>query len=174
MKRLLSLITIAMFAAIMFGGCGSQVPISDARESAVDPALLGAWEAVDPEEGDTVRALILQFNDSEYYGEVTDHERSDDGKMVAKTQRLRLFISPLQQKRFLNVQSIDPGESREYLLARFELGDGGKQLTLWPLNDFEDPGVDDFNSSSQLREYITLNADNSKLYDQPHVFRKIE
>lgn len=174
MKRFLSLATILMFATIMFNGCGSQVPISDARDSAIDPALLGAWEAVDPEEGDTIRALILQFNENEYYGEVTDHERSDDGKIVPKTQRLRLFVSKLQQKDFLNVQSIDSSESREYLLARFEVGDGGKELTLWPLIDFEDPGVDDFNTSSQLREYIVLNIDNSELYDKPHIFQRIK
>lgn len=174
MKHYLSLATILMFAAIMLNGCGSQVPISDARESVIEPALPGTWEELDPDEGEAARVLILQFNDTEYFGEVTNDERTDDGRTVTKTERLRLFISTLQQYRFLNVQSIDPGEDREYLLARFEIEDGGEKLTLWPLNDYEDPGVNDFDTSAQLREYIILNIENSKLYDKPHAFRKIK
>ena len=54
---------------LLFAACTYDASITEEHTIAIDPAVLGMWEAIpedDEDPGDMERVLVLKFSDTEY------------------------------------------------------------------------------------------------------------
>ncbi len=125
---------LLLFALAWIGCESSPVPLSDPT-IAVDPALLGRWEMVTPEDeaGDVVD--VFRFNEFEYYVEYREATRGDDGSLsFDDLQRVRMFVTEVDARVFVNVVGIGTEESDEWLFMELERT-GPEEARLTPVPD---------------------------------------
>ncbi len=160
MHRIISLVFIA---AIFVSSCyESTYPLAPLTNSRIDPALLGTWEQLG--EDKSVKLLILQFNEQEYY---VRWQAGDDGDII----RCRGYTVQINGTPFMNLQNINPdgAEERTFVFFRYSLEDK-QTLKAQMLSDrlFDDVTI---SSSTELREFVAGNLGNDKLYEDQLTFR---
>jgi hypothetical protein len=99
---------------LLLSGCPyeAKTPLGLPVRGSLDPRLLGPWTATNAQEKDTVRMLVLPFNDAEYYVELREKE--------SRITRYRAYSVPLAGSPLLQINEIAPDSvPREFLLARY-------------------------------------------------------
>ena len=159
-KGLLPLFLAGMI--VVGTGCGSMVPISDSTEAIAVSELVGTWQIVDDNDELPDQVVILNFNDSEYYVEL--QERKLDASK-ADTLRLRVYVTAVEGRRFINAQhigSMKPDE-RVFFFYAYDFSPEGV-LTLTELQDVGEQEIDKFETSEALNAFIRENVHNEALY----------
>ena len=158
-----------VFLALMWIGCGSKVPISDAADAVAVHDLVGQWELVVPAH-ENGQMLVLKFDEHTYYIELREPGTApfDDD-----TIRLRAYITEVDGKAFINAQNIDAldEEERTYFFYTYTLDPNGL-LTVTELQDVDDQKIDDFETSETLRAFIEQNLHNDALYGESMTLMK--
>lgn len=135
--RLIPLLSgpVFLFLALAWIGCeSSPVPLSD-PSIPVNPALVGRWEMVTPDDEAGDLADVFRFNDLEYYVEYREATRSDDGTLsYDEVQRVRLFVTEVDGRAFVNVVGVDFEENDEWLFMELERP-GPREARLTPVPD---------------------------------------
>lgn len=105
-----------LVAAVLWTGCeGSPVPLSDPPSVPVDAALAGTWELATDDGSPGDRADVFLFNRFEYLVEYREASTADDGSVTYdEFQRVRMFMTDVDGRTFVNVSCIDC-EDREWL-----------------------------------------------------------
>ena len=98
-------------AALVLAGCPlvSDQPLSDPAAARVDPALVGAWNTKDPETGELHTLTFLAFNEHELVAFAP-------GISGGRVDAFRVFVTPIEGERFLNVQELGTGSSGWFLI----------------------------------------------------------
>ncbi|MHC4216205.1 MAG: hypothetical protein ACYSWP_22865, partial [Planctomycetota bacterium] len=148
---------------LLFSGCPyeSKVPLSDPGRIPVDSQLIGGWF----EHEDLTTVLIVPFNATEYYIEVS--EVGD-----AEIARLRAFVFEIDGKNFFhyNELSLD-GTPTPFSFARYALSEDG-HLSLRLIDDKIVPESLQTDSNALL-EFIKLHLDDPNLYGSESLFQSI-
>ena len=163
----LSLALVALF----WMGCGSPVPISDATDALMVPELVGQWQTVTPATEDG-QMLVLKYDAQTYYVELREAGTEPfDGDTI----RLRVYITEVEGKPFINAQNIDSldGEDRVYFFYTYNLSPDGL-LTLTELQDVGDQKIDEFETSEALHAFIQQNLFNDALYGDEMTLMKVK
>jgi len=147
---------------LAWSGCGSLVPIGDSTEAVPVPELVGTWQIVEDTDERPDHVAVFNFNDTEYYVEL--QERKLDPSR-ADTLRLRVYITSVDGKRFINAQHIDSvkPDERVFFFYAYDLSPEGV-LTLTELQDVGDQQIDKFETSEALHGFIRENVHNEALY----------
>lgn len=139
-----------LLLALGWTGCeSSPVPLS-APTVPVDPALVGSWEMVTPEEdaGDLVE--VFGFNGFEYLVEYREATRNEDGSVSHDDlQRLRMFVTDVDGRAFLNVRCIACDDDDGWLFVELERQAGGA-ARLTPVPDDIYRGLDESTTSETV------------------------
>ncbi len=164
-----SLILAIALAALLWTGCGSPVPISDAADATAVPELVGHWQTLPGEEEGEM--LVLKFDAHTYYAELRE---AGTEPFDEDTIRLRAFISEVEGSRIINAQNIDSldDEDRLYFFYAYDLGSDGL-LTLTELQSIGDQDIDKFETSEALYAFIQQNIDNEALYGESFVMMRV-
>ncbi len=160
-----------VFMALMWIGCGSEVPISEAGEAVVVDDLVGQWQLVTPANEDG-QMLVLKFDEHTYYVELREPGTEPFDK---DTIRLRAYITEVDGKAFVNAQNIDSpkDEDRVYFFYTYTLDPNGL-LTITELQDVDDQKIDKFETSEALRAFIQQNLHNGALYGESMTMMKMK
>ena len=155
--------TLAFFflLAIPFlSGCPyvSEVPLSASEDSVIDGRLLGAWSAVDEEGNRTSEegmVTFIQFNKHEYLIVLTKGD---------EVQRIRAFVTEIEDYTFLNCQEIkNHGRKRtRYIFIEYKFESPDEVLLRIVEGELFEK---QFQTSEALFDFLQSNVDNSKLYD---------
>lgn len=118
MKRQ-GLVSAFLLTLVLVAGTGcpfeAKVPIGKASPASLDPRLFGAWTDTS---ADSARILVLPFNETEYYVEVTEKDGRRDHYRVAP---ITLAGRQMLQVNELSAQATPDG----YVFARCSLTPDG-------------------------------------------------
>jgi hypothetical protein len=133
----------------------SPVPIAPLAEAPFDSALLGVWQAPNPDSpGDSGTITVLEFRAPEYYIEVP----SEGGAL--DIIRARGFITRIGDVSFMNADELT-GKPRGYTFYRYSLA--GDTLVVRSVSEASQK----FESSEDLRAFLVSNLDADSLYEDP-------
>lgn len=145
---------LLLVAAALFGcPLASDKPLSDPGSAAPDPALVGTWQAVDPESGETTLVKILVFNSHEM---VAVAPESDPAKVGA----MRLFPTRIGAQAFLNIQELG-SDGSGWFFASYTLEHDTLRMKIVDDELFKDRT---FATSDELRSFIGRNLADPRLY----------
>jgi hypothetical protein len=132
----------------------SPVPIAPLAEAPFDSALLGVWQAPNPDSpGDSATIKVLEFRAPEYYIEIPS-----DGE--ADIIRARGFITRIGDVSFMNADELT-GKPRGYTFYRYSLA--GDTLVVRSVSEASQK----FASSEDVRAFLVSNLDADSLYEDP-------
>lgn len=158
MMRLLVLCCLAL-VLVVAPGCpfDAKVPIVLSGAGPVDPALIGAWSAVDRASGSTTEVTVMQFNAGEYLIETLD----EDGA----TERYRGVPFSVGEARFVQINAVPlDSDSPSYVLARYEVASEGI-VTVDFVGEHSIPDTLSHDAASIMR-VIASRLDDPFLYDK--------
>ena len=160
-----------LFLALMWTGCGSEVPIQDSADAVVVNDLVGQWQLIAPE-SEEGQMLVLKFDEHAYYVELREPGSEPFDK---DTVRLRAYITEVDGKAFINAQNIDALDEgdRTYFFYIYNLDPNGL-LTITELQDVDDQKIDKFETSEALRAFVRQNLDNDALYGESMTLMKVK
>lgn len=142
---------------ITFTGCPyeSKVSLSDAKDSAIDPEIIGKWllKSGSGQRYDTL--IIMRFNEHEYYFE--SHELKDSKPFI---DRGRGFITRIGNEKILNFCGLkDPGK---FFFARYVVS-GERMIT----NCASDQYIKEkFNSDRELYDFFKIHIGRQGFFEQ--------
>ncbi len=167
MKHFLLMITTCV---LLFAACTYDAPITEEHTIAIDPAVLGMWEAIpedDEDPGDMERVLVLKFSDTEY---LVQHI---DGDLVLFFRGYAIEIEgvPAVQLQLIgdNDSPADETEQELFNVVSYGLLDG--ELVVNVLNT--DLVSSELKDSKAIREAFVANKDNEELFGDPTTYRKL-
>jgi hypothetical protein len=156
-RRLAAFTLIAMASAALTA-CpySNDLPLSSPSEAVVDSSLPGRWKMQDPDTGQWVTMELMRFSEREYVAWSREPSEAKE-----KVVLYRLFVTPIENERFLNIQELGRGVGRSWSFARYRLS--GDALSLRFLDDslFSSQA---FGSSDALREFVLANLHDPRLY----------
>jgi hypothetical protein len=113
---------------------GIAAPLGSEGVASIDPALVGRWTCMrkDDEGVTKVKLLALKFSAHAYYGAFTPvsmDKNSVSGslldKLIGPILHFRMFISRVDDHRFINFQGIGLNDDRSYTFCEYEINDNG-------------------------------------------------
>ena len=148
-----------VLAVLAAAGCplGSDYPLSDPAVAPLDEALVGSWHVRNSETGEMRRLTFFPFNEHELVGFAMGDEK---GSLYA----YRVFVTPVGDERFLNVQELGGDSPQRWLLVRYKAE--AKRLTLSVVDDGLFIGRT-FSSPEELRGFVRTNLADPRLYTAP-------
>jgi hypothetical protein len=161
MKACLKLFLTAVMVFYM-SGCfdfniyESGVPMAPVKHAVFDPQLVGEWESMDTEEGNTEyqHLRFIRFNQKEYA--VASPQK--DGCSIVRAYIVRIKGVP-----FLNLQELETDGEQNFVYCKYTLSPDG-ELTLTFVGDelFADL-KDKLTRPKKLYKFIKKNLSNKKL-----------
>ncbi len=144
--------------ALLLAACpySSEWTLGDPAKAPMDSALVGEWNARDPESKQVVTITFLPYNTHELVAFSRD---ADDPH--GKVDSYRAFVTVIDGVSFLNMQELGAQAAREWSYASYRIE--GKTLSL----RFVDDGLfgsRTFDSSEAFREFIRKNLKSPGLY----------
>lgn len=148
-------LTPALLLLLVLAGCplASDVPLVDPAAALIDRALVGTWQARDPETGEAHGVTFQVFNDHEMVAFMP----TDDGKGI---DAYRVLAGPLGPAAFLSLRELGSPDSG-WSIARYEVT--GSTLVLSVLDDGLFAGRR-FSTAADLAGFVRQNLDNPLLY----------
>ena len=148
-------------AVMLLAGCpySADQPLSDPSSSVTDPALNGTWQAQDPETDEIFTLTFAQFDDHAMVG--FGREVGAEDKPVSA---FRLFVTPVGEEKFLNVQELGDNGMPRWYFARYRID--GDTLSLRLVGDTLF-GSKSFSSREALRGFVSANLGDPRLYGNP-------
>jgi len=146
MKSKSVLLPIILIVFIAFTGCPyeSNVPLSDAKYSTIDPDITGKWIISSSEiKGYNDTLMIIRFNGHEFYLE--SHELKKSGPVI---NRGRAFITLIGDQKILNL--CDLKEPGKFYFARYTCT-GNRMITSHASDQYIKK---EFTSSRELSDYF--------------------
>ncbi len=160
---------ILALVLVLLSGCVYKAPVTTKHTIPVDPAVLGAWQAV-PEPGKDLdadeRMLVLKYSDTEYM------VRYPSGKDAMFFRGYPVKVGNLQCVQIQLLGERDQpvnDEDRKYQLVAYKLADG--VLELRTLN--ADLVSDRLATSAELLKAIKANVADPELFKDPGKFKKL-
>lgn len=143
---------------LLLAACPYSSPwtLGDPEKAPLDNALIGSWNARDPDSNKLVTITFLPYNAHELVVFSRDAE-SASGKVEA----YRAFVTVIDGVSFLNMQELGEQPARDWSYASYHID--GTALSL----RFVDDGLfgsRTFDSSGALREFIRKNLPSPALY----------
>ncbi len=155
-KQFAVLTSIVLAAAFLVGCYETALKLGSPDQSKVDKKFVGDWKITISSGGNTSTAdlIVRNIDDKQYYVEWREDDRVD---------RFSAFAADVKDAHFAHLRKMtDDGEwPEEHTLMRFELK--GDQLVLRGLDENFFEGV---TTDEQLRQKITENIDNPKMYEE--------
>ena len=144
----------------------SMVPI-DKPSVKIDPALLGTWKAEDKnyfsQQYGSVNAITLSKKDEYNYSIQVSYKDKSPTIMFG-------FLADVNGVIFLNVwDNIPEGSPAGYNFLKLKIVNDSK-IELYPLTENI---KEQFNSSKELKLFISENMGNSYFFDAPYAFTRI-
>jgi hypothetical protein len=153
----------AAFALIMAVSAGLaacpfsyDLPLSSPSDAVLDSGLPGTWKMQDPDSGQWLTIQLLRYNDREYVA--WTQEPQDSGTKIVL---YRVLVTLIDGERFLNVQELGSGGSHAWSYANYRVSSDTLSLR------FVDDAIFSsrtFGSSDALRDFISRNLRNPRLY----------
>ncbi len=136
--RTLGSIFLAVTLGLTLAACvDSPQPLSARAKAQPDPRLVGKWRP-HPKTGSDTKLDVSRVSFDEHgigYAEDLD---ADGGP---KKEPMRFFVTRTEKDSYLNVQIADdpsdespPGDSKPYVILRYQVSDDLKSVQLWCLN----------------------------------------
>jgi len=150
------ILTVLVLAALTACPFSYDLPLSPPSEGVVDSVLPGTWKMQDPETGQWMTMELMRFSEKEYVA-----WSRDPSDATEKVVLYRLFVTPIDTERFLNIQELGQGAGRSWSFANYHIS--GDTLLL----RFVDDGLFSsavFSSSDALRDFIRAHLRDPKLY----------
>jgi len=122
--RSLGVLLITAVMAMTLSGCPfvSKVPLGQVQHHPLDVSVFGDWLWENPQDKkQVVHAVVLPFNDTEYFVEWFDGDRAP--------LRLRAYRVDIDGQAYINFNDLKATGSPEYFFAKYELS-GDHQLTI--------------------------------------------
>ena len=139
----------------------SPVPIAPLAEAPFDSALLGVWQAPNPEsQGDSGTITVLEFRAPEYYIEIPEGGGMD-------VIRARGFITRIGGVSFMNADELT-SKPRGYTFYRYSFA--GDTLVVRSVSEASQK----FTSSEELRAFLVSNLDTDSLYEDAVRFVRVK
>lgn len=163
MKRNLIMLASGLIL-LMMTGCPyeSPVPLGDACQSVIDPALPGTW--VIPASGRVHDTLVfMKFSSHEYYIEDASAGRNSQ-PMV---NRARGFVTVINGVKFLNF--IELNDSAKYLFFKYKVMND--RMVVWsPSDNFI---KQEFSSEAEIVAYFIRNMEKDGFFEPPDTARRL-
>jgi len=153
MKLLAAAPLVLLLAACPYS---SVWTLGDPAQAPMDSALVGDWNAQDPESKQVVTITFLPYNAHELVAFSRD---ADDPH--GKVESYRAFVTVIDGVNFLNMQELGAQAARDWTYASYRID--GKNLSLRFVDDSLF-GSRTFDSSEALREFIRRNLRSPGLY----------
>lgn len=153
MKRSMKL-TLALLGLAMVTGCplSTDVPLAEPQDGVRDDRLIGTW--VGDDDGDSYRLLVVPFNRTEYYAELT----GDD-----EPARLRFYVFAAGDERFLHIEELSTDRDHpEYLFAHYAITDDFGLAVKLVGSELVSEDVE----PAALVDFLARNAHDPALYDE--------
>jgi hypothetical protein len=158
-------------ALLLLSACVYDVPLSDERIIAVEPALLGLWEAL-PEEGAETgsgpeQLRVFQFSNTEYMVQHTDEGSS----LYFRAWTIEVGGVRAMQMQWIGDQDEPVGEDKpgRYMVLSYNLGDQG--LEVKGLNTEIIP--EDTADTRTMQEAFIANRDREDLWSELVIYQKV-
>jgi len=153
-----SVLILIVGAASALAACpySDDLPLAAPSEAVADSALPGTWKMQDPDTGQWMTMELARFSEKEYVAWSRD---PSDAK--SKVVLYRLFVTPIGDERFLNIQELGQGGDRSWTFANYRVS--GDTLLVRFVDDalFSSQS---FSSSDALRNFIRANLQDPRLY----------
>jgi hypothetical protein len=151
----------AAAAVLLLAGCpyGSDQPLADPGLAVLDPALIGTWQAQDPETGETLSFSFVPFNDHEIVG--FSREIGSDDTAISV---FRIFVTRVGQQGFLNVQELGGDSRRQWYFGRYRFAGDALMVRLVDDTLF---GSKTFATTDALQGFVLANLGDPRLYGEP-------
>jgi len=158
MRTRLSLLVCISIMLITFTGCPyeSNIPLGDAKDSEIDPQLLGTWIIRNAEIKSRYDTIIFKrFNEHEYYLE--SHEMKN-GKPF--TDRGRGFIIRIDGHKILNLSSLNQPE--QFFFATYQCS-GDHCITRYASDHYIKT---EFRTADAFREYFKIHMEKAGFFEE--------
>jgi hypothetical protein len=149
-------------AVLLLAGCpyGSDQPLADPALAVPDQALIGTWQAQDPETGETLSFTFVPFNGHEMVG--FSREIGSDDTAISV---FRIFITRVGQQGFLNVQELrGDSDQPQWYFARYRFAGDALMVRLVDDTLF---GSKSFATPQALQSFVLANLEDPRLYGEP-------
>ncbi|MBC2596113.1 hypothetical protein H5P28_17735 [Ruficoccus amylovorans] len=156
--RFVSLLAaLGLGVALLLGGCVYEVPLAEEANVPVDPALLGTWTLVQPDDpANSITAVVSQLSATEYVVATTGY--------AEKTQCYRAWPVEFDGVRYLQLQGLNDGTFKKnekvYLLGKLDRNGDHLNLSLLMLKG-------EFANSDALQQALRENI------SKPDTFREL-
>ncbi|MDP3937248.1 MAG: hypothetical protein Q8R92_03830 [Deltaproteobacteria bacterium] len=168
MKRAIQT-TFLVVGMMLLGGCdyGSEVPLGAVNEASIDEQLVGMWTCVrrTPKEVMSGETLFLQFNDREYYLQMSGETRilsEPDKEQFYLTSFRRAYSTEIFGTTFLNVQNITVSGKRRYVFYSYSMPSPDKLIIQFvDMNLFPQ----DLSTIEEARRIVQEKINNPDLYE---------
>jgi hypothetical protein len=146
---------------LLLAGCpySADQPLGDPATALLDKELSGTWRSEDPESHQANTIRFAAFNGHEMVA-FAGENGSDDKAISA----FRLFVTPVGEEKFLNLQELRDDEQSQWYFARYRID--GDTLTLRLIDDnlFSSKR---FPTSEALRSFVRTHLADPRLYGSP-------
>jgi len=149
---------IVLAGVLSLSACpfSSDLPLGLPADASLDGALTGTWQAQDPESQQWVSITFVPFNEREYVA--LTH---DPGEKEEKEKLWRVFVTLIDEERFLNIEELDGGNDAAWSFANYRVS--GDTLSIRLLDDALFSSQT-FRSSDALRDYVRAHLHDPRLY----------
>lgn len=164
-----TLTLVLVLSLVLLSGCVYTAPVTTSHTIAIDPAMLGLWQAV-PDPGKDVDAdesmLVLKYSDTEY---VVRYPSGKDA-MYFRAYPIQVGSLPCMQVQLLGEKDQPANDvDRKYHVLTCRLTDG--VLELKTLNTHLVPS--ELATGAEVLKAIKANLANPDLFRDPGKFTKV-
>jgi hypothetical protein len=151
----------AAAAVMLLAGCpyAADQPLSDPSSAVPDRVLNGTWRSQDPESHEAFTLTFATFDEHEMVG--FGRESGAEDKPISA---FRLFVTPIGQETFLNVQELRDDAQPQWYFARYRVS--GDTLSIRLVDDALF-GSKSFPTREALQAFIRANLADPRLWGRP-------
>ncbi|MBE2213845.1 MAG: hypothetical protein IAE82_08235 [Opitutaceae bacterium] len=153
-------------SALLLTGCIYDAPLETRHTTPVDPAVLGVWEAVDPDDDGPETMVILRFSETEY---LVHYPTKPADSMYFRAYAITEAGVPCVQVELLGSHDGLPTGTGRYQVVSYRLVAG--QLEIRTLND--SLVSSELSGRAALREAFKKHARDPDLFTNPGTFKRV-
>jgi hypothetical protein len=152
---------LAATAVILLVGCpySAGTPLADPSSAPLDRSLSGVWQSEDPETHQVVTLTFVPFDAHQMVAFA--RENGPDSTPVSA---FRLFVTPVGEEKFLNVQELGADGEPQWYFARYRLEGDTLRLRLVDDTLF---GGKSFATREALQGFIRASLGDPRLFGDP-------
>ena len=169
--RMKYVIALLSLAGLLLVGCEYESPLTKDHNLAIDSALLGLWEEIPDEGGNSEpddRMMILKYSDTEY---LIHYPTGDDG-IYYRGYPIKIGGISCVQLQAIGTEDGPPETDEKDLfhVASYRLTNSGLEIKLLDTDLVDDA----LKTTDELVRAFLEQKDNKELFTDPGLFRRVK